>query len=175
MGTTARDGLASEPWRSSCFSSTPTTKKKSASSPSAAHVCTVRSRCNTLGPSLSSRIASYAPARGEFAKMNPAPAAARIRPPLTVSFLRKSAIRRRSMLTREGFALAEARFGISVLACTAQGRRVRRRRPRCRRAGRSMVDHRARGRRRRARSPERACRTARWWWSGYVSLPRGTR
>ena len=49
-GTPAFRGLRRLPATSSCLSSTPTTKKKIARSPSAAHVARLRSRCNAAGP-----------------------------------------------------------------------------------------------------------------------------
>ncbi len=49
-GTTASRTFDSEPSTSSCFSSRPTTKKNTASSPSAAHTPSGRSRCSEIGP-----------------------------------------------------------------------------------------------------------------------------
>ena len=50
MGSAAADGLRSEPTTSSRLSSSPAMKKKIASRPSAAQVCTERSRLSAAGP-----------------------------------------------------------------------------------------------------------------------------
>ncbi len=53
-GTAASRGLRRLPATISCFSSRPTTRKKIASSPSAAHWLSVRSRCSgDDGPTVS--------------------------------------------------------------------------------------------------------------------------
>ena len=53
-GTTAWAGFDSDPKTSSCLSSRPTTKKKTASSPSAAQTPSGRSRCRDTGPTWAS-------------------------------------------------------------------------------------------------------------------------
>ena len=67
IGTAARRGSLRSPATNSRLSSRPATKKKIASSPSAAQVARERSRCRAAGPIVKARRASYPLAHGEFA------------------------------------------------------------------------------------------------------------
>ena len=58
IGSAARRGSRRSPATNSRLSSSPTTKKKIASRPSAAHAETVRCRCSDSGPIANSDIAS---------------------------------------------------------------------------------------------------------------------
>src|SRR6478752_4937842 len=90
IGRAARRGSRRSPATNSRLSSNPTTKKKMASSPSAAHPETGRRRWSDSGPTANSDIARYACIHGEFAHTNAAPAATSSRIPPTVSLRRIS-------------------------------------------------------------------------------------
>src|SRR4051812_25209285 len=75
MGSAARAGSRRSPATNSRLSSTPTTKKKIASKPSAAHVDELRSRCSEAGPTVHSDTDLYAADHGEFAHTRAAVAA----------------------------------------------------------------------------------------------------
>src|SRR6478609_7387812 len=84
------------PATNSRLSSIPATRKNTASSPSAAHVPRLRSRCKALGPTTVSRRLAYASRHGELAQIKAATAAdSRMAPP-TVSCRRTSATYRAS-------------------------------------------------------------------------------
>ncbi len=88
IGSRARFRSASSPTTISRFNSRPATKKKTASSPSCAHVPTVRFRWSASGPICQSRSAKYESETGEFAHTRATAAAtSRIEPP-TVSVRR---------------------------------------------------------------------------------------
>ena len=66
-GSAARRGSRRSPATISRLSSRPATKKKIASSPSAAHAPSVRSRCSAAGPTTVSRSSTYDEEAAEFA------------------------------------------------------------------------------------------------------------
>ncbi len=89
-GTTASRTFESEPRTSSCLSSSPTTKKNTASRPSAAQTPSGRSRCSETGPTLRSTRAKYESAHGELAHTSAIAAAISSSMPPTVSSRRRS-------------------------------------------------------------------------------------
>ncbi len=90
IGTAAFAGSRKSPTVSSRLSSNPATKKKIASSPSAAQVPTLRSRWRPAGPMCVSRRAKYDSRSGELAQISANAAAASNKAPPTVS-VRKAA------------------------------------------------------------------------------------
>ncbi len=85
MGSTARAGSRRSPATNSRLSSSPTTKKKIANSPSAAHPSMLNRRCRDSGPMRWPDIAWYESDHGELAHTRAAVAAtSKIAPP-TVS------------------------------------------------------------------------------------------
>src|ERR1700694_1600282 len=75
IGSAARVGSRRSPATNSRLSSSPTTKKKIANRPSAAHADTDNRRCSDSGPIANSETARYAPDHGELAHSRAAPAA----------------------------------------------------------------------------------------------------
>src|ERR1700694_3027061 len=88
IGSAARVGSRRSPATNSRLSSSPTTKKKIANRPSAAHADTDNRRCSDSGPIANSETARYAADHGELAHSRAAPAATNNSTPPTVSFRR---------------------------------------------------------------------------------------
>ena len=92
-GSAARRGSRKSPATNSRLSSRPATKKKMASSPSAAHVPRLRSRCSEAGPTSRLRRSTYASDQGVFAHTTATMAASRRSRPPVVSARSTCAIR----------------------------------------------------------------------------------
>ena len=108
--------------RVSCLSSTPTTKKKTARSPSAAHVARLRSRCTAAGPITTSEMVAYASCQGEFAQISARAAAEIISTPPTTS----PEIQVTSRDHREGGAFWDTRNPSGYWSSADDRRRIRR-------------------------------------------------
>src|SRR6478609_4669775 len=93
IGSAALAGSARSPTTNSRLSSTPATKKNTASSPSDAHCARLRSRCRAAGPTRRSRSAAYASFHGLLAQTMATTAATSSRMPPTVS-VRRAAVTR---------------------------------------------------------------------------------
>src|SRR3984893_5501008 len=138
VGTPARPGSRRPPATNSGLISSPTTKKKVASRPSAAHADTDSRRCSDSGPIATCETARYAADHGELAHSRAAPEATNNSTPPTVSFRRISAnrcdsdhdprvrSRRLGGIGRSVVTRAELKSGCPALPSTASLRLERR-------------------------------------------------